>query len=151
MSLKFGLCAILMLAAAPAVAQAPVGGTPAATPAQPAQPPQPSPAQIQAIQTAAQAMQACMMTGIQNVPASTAPDAGAAAVLAGCETQRQGIAHAVDAIIASLPADQQVAARAEATSQMQSQLAQAQTQIAAAITQQRTAGATPAAAAQPAH
>jgi hypothetical protein len=144
MSLKFGLSAILLLAAAPALAQT-GGGVPAET--TPAAPAQPSPALASAIQTAAQAFGTCVQTGMQGAPATATPDAAATSVLAGCSAQRAGLVQAVSTMIASLPADQ----RAEAQAQADSQLAEAQihSQIVNAITQHRAAPA--AAPAQPAH
>jgi hypothetical protein len=143
MILKFGFSAALLLAAAPVLAQPPAGGTaPAggAAAAQPAQPAQPSPAAVNAIQTAAQAFGTCVSSGVQSVPASATPEAGAATVLGGCATQRQALVQAVESMIATMPADQQAAAHA----QMASQLGSVQGQIADGIRQQRAAAAAPA-------
>jgi hypothetical protein len=143
MSLKFGLSAILLLAAAPALAQPPAGGTAATQPAQP------SPAAIAAIQTAAQAFGTCVSGGMQNVPASATPEAGAAGVLGGCAAQRQALVQAAEAMIATMPADQQAAAHV----QMTSQLGGIETRVADGIRQQRAAaaaGAAPASSSTPA-
>jgi len=142
MSLKFGLSFILLLAAAPALAQPPAGGSGATQPAQPAQP---SPAQIAAIQTAAQAFGTCVSGGMQNVPASATPEAGAAGVLGACATQRTALVQAAEAMIATMPADQQAAAHA----QMTSQLGGVEAQVADGIRQQRAAAASAATPAAP--
>lgn len=149
MILKFGLSTALLLAAAPVLAQPPAGGTQpsggdAAT--QPAQPGQPSPAEIAAIQQAAQAFGTCVSGGVQSVPASATPEAGAASVIAGCATQRQTLVQVVEAMIANMPAEQRTTAHA----QMESQLATVPTQIADGIRQQRAAAVAAAAAPAPA-
>jgi len=136
MTLKFALSAVVFLAAAPALAQPPAAGGAAAQPAQP------SPAAIAAIQTAGQAFGTCVSGGMQNVPASATPEAGAAGVLSGCAAQRTALVQAVEAMIATMPADQAAAARA----QMDSQLGQVPTQLADGIRQQRAAAAAAAAA-----
>jgi hypothetical protein len=136
MILKFGFSAALLLAAAPVLAQPPAGGT--ATP--PAQPAQPSPAEVSAIQTAAQAFGTCVSGGVQSVPASATPEAGATGVLAGCATQRQALVQAVETMIGNMPAAQRAAAHA----QMESRLGEVPTQIADGIRQQRAAAAAPA-------
>jgi hypothetical protein len=130
---KFALSAALLFAAAPALAQAPAGGTAA----QPAQPAQPSPAAIAAVQQAAQGFGTCVSGGMQSVPASDTPEAGATTVLGGCAAQRQAMVQAAEALVASLPADQQTAAHA----QMESQLGQIPAQVADGIRQMRAAAA----------
>jgi hypothetical protein len=132
---KLALSALLLASALPAVAQPPA----AAGTAPPAAGPE------AAIQQAATAFGQCISTGMHAVPASVTPEAGAASVLGGCAAQRQQLTVAVNAMIATLPADQQAAAHA----QFESQIGQADTQIAAAIRQQRAAPA--AAPATPAH
>jgi hypothetical protein len=141
--LRLGLSAILLLAAAPAFTQPPASGS-AAT--QPAQPPQPSPAEMNAIQTAAQAFGTCVSLGVQGVPATATPEAGAASALAGCATQQQALVQAVEAMIANMPAEQRAAARAH----MESQLAQVPAEVADGIRQGRAAAAAPASPATPA-
>jgi hypothetical protein len=141
---KFMLSAALSFAAAPALAQAPAGGTAAAQPAQPAQP---SPAAIAAIQQAAQIFGTCVSGGMQSLPASATPEAGAATVLGGCAAPRQAMVQAAEALVAGLPADQQT----EAHAQMESQLAQIPAQVADGIRQMRAAAAAaPASPATPA-
>lgn len=140
---KFALSAAVFFAAAPALAQAPAGGTAAVQPAQPAQP---SPAAIAAIQQAAQIFGTCVSGGMQSLPASATPEAGAATVLGGCAAPRQAMVQAAEALVASLPADQQSAAHA----QMESQLAQLPAQVADGIRQMRAAAAAPASPATPA-
>jgi len=120
--LKFGLSAALLLAAVPALAQ-PQGGA--------------APAGQAAIQQAAMAFGQCVQTGVQGLAATVTPQAGATAVLGGCSTQRQALVQAAEAMIATLPAEQQAAAR----QQMTSQLGGIETQIAAAITRMRAAPA----------
>ena len=136
MSLKFALYASLFAAAMPAAAQ-----PPASTPAPSAAPTGPA----AAIQPAAMAFGQCLSAGVQNAPASVTPEAGATAVLAGCAAQHTALDQAVEALLVTLPADQQAAGRAR----YQSQIGQAQTQIADAI-RQRNAAAAPATPATPA-
>lgn len=132
MSLKFGLCAVLLLAASSTAAQPPAAAPPA---------PQPAPTGPQAdLQRAAMAFGQCVSAGIHNVSASTTPEAGATAVLAGCTAQRGALAQSVDAMIATAPEAQ----RAGAHAQFESQMAQAPAQIADAIRQSRAAPAAPA-------
>ena len=141
MSSRIAFSAALLLAAAPALAQ-----QPATTAQQPAQPApaasaaQPSAAEIAAIQTGAQAFGICVQSGVQSVPASATPEAGAASVQATCATQRQALVHAVEAMLANMPEPQ----RTQGHAQMESQLAQVPTQIADAIRAQRAAAAAPA-------
>lgn len=130
--LKYGLFIALMSAGGAAFAQeaapAPAAPAPAMTPEQ------------SAIQTAAMGLGQCVMTGAQGLAADVTPQAGATRILAGCSTQRQQLDRAVEAYIGTLPEDEKAPARA----QYQSQMADAETRIAARITQQRAAPATPA-------
>jgi uncharacterized protein YukE len=137
MSLKFGFWAVLLLAAAPVAAQAP-----AAPPA----PPPMDPHQAE-IQRTAMAFGQCISAGLQNLSATITPEAGATAVLNGCSTQRAALTQSVNAMIATLPADQQGAAH----TQFESQIGQAPTQIADAIRRHRAESAAPAAPATPPH
>jgi len=136
--LKYGLSVALLSLAGTALAQnqAPASAQPAQS--QAAAPAAESPA-VQAIQQAAMSFGQCIQTGVQGVPASVTPEAGATNVLGGCGTQRQQLVQAAEAFIATMPADQQAGARTHLTTQ----LAQAETQIAAAIRASRSA--TPAA------
>jgi hypothetical protein len=121
--LKYGLSAALLVAALPAFAQ--------------------NPAPSGAIGQTAQAFAQCVQAGIAGVPASVTPEAGATTVLGGCATQFQALRQAAEAMIATMPADQQAAAR----DQMRTQIAAAQTQVAGLISRRRAgAAATPAAA-----
>ena len=138
MSLKFGLSAVLLLAASPIAAQ-----PPAAAPAPQAAPTGPE----AAIQRTAMAFGQCISAGIQGLSATVTPEAGATAVLNGCAAQRGDLTRSVDAMIATIPEDQ----RAAAHTQFESQMGQAQTQIAAAIRQRRATPAAPAAPATPQH
>jgi hypothetical protein len=140
MSLKFGLSAILLLAASPIAAQ-----PPAPAPAPAPQPPL-APELKDAIQRTATAFGQCVSAGIQNLSASVTPEAGAAAVMGGCATQRAELTQSVEAAFATMPEVQ----RTQAHTEFESQMGQAQTQIAAAIRQLRAAPATPAAPAAPA-
>ena len=90
-----------------------------------------------AIQQTAMAFGQCLETGIQGVAATVTPEAGATSVLGGCASQRQQLEGAINAFIATLPADQQAAAREQASTQ----LAAAQGHVAAAITRLRAAPA----------
>jgi len=90
-----------------------------------------------AIQQTAVAFGQCLETGIQGVAATVTPEAGATSVLGGCASQRQQLEGAIAALIATLPADQQAAAREHA----RTQLAEAHAQVAAAITRLRAAPA----------
>ena len=128
-----------------ALAGAPALGQPPAAPAPP--PPGAAPTGPQAaLQQAATAFSHCISAGIQNVDAAATPEAGAAGVMSGCAAQRQQLDQAVDGMIATAPQDQQAAAHA----QYQSQIGDAQAQIAAAIRQQRAAPAAPPTPATPA-
>jgi hypothetical protein len=128
MFLKFGFAAALLLAASPIAAQAPA--------APPAPPPDPHQA---AIQSAGEAFGQCIGAGMQHVSASVTPEAGAAAVLNGCATQRGALVNAVNAAIDTLPADK----RADAHTQLESKLGEIPAQLADAIRQQRAAPAAP--------
>ena len=119
--LKFSVSAALLLTAASAFAQQ----------AQTAAGPQ------AAIQTAAMAFGQCVSAGIQGLDAAVAPEAGATAVLGGCASQRDQLVQAVEAMIATMPADQQAAAQ----QQLRTNLGQAEGHIAAAIRQARAAPA----------
>ena len=130
--LKYGLSIAELSFAGAALAQN-------QAPAAPAQPAAPPPA-VQAIQQAAMTFGQCVSTGVQGVPATVTPEAGATSVLGACATQRQQLLQAAEAFIATMPADQQAGARTT----MNTQLAAAETQIADAIRQMR--GAPPAAA-----
>ena len=136
MSLKFALSAVLLAAALPAAAQPPASG---ATPPAAAAPSGPQ----AAIQQAAMTYSQCLSAGVGSVPATVTPEAGATNVMNGCSAQRTSLEQAVEALLTTLPADQQAAGRA----QMQSQMATVPTQIADGIRQSR--GAAPAAPAAP--
>jgi hypothetical protein len=103
-----------------------------------------------AIQQAAMAFGQCVQAGVRGVGADVTPEAGATAVMAGCATQKQALEAAAQSYIATMPE----AERAGAQEHLRSGLAGAETQIAGAIRQSRTAAAapaTPAAPAAPAH
>ena len=137
MILKSCLTAALLCGATAALAQA---NAPASAPPAPAQQMTP---QQSAIQQTATALGQCVMAGVQGVPATVTPEAGAVTVLAGCVTQRQQLEQAVEAMIATMPEDQKAGAR----EQFRTQMASAETQVAALIGRHRAAGA-PAAPAQ---
>jgi hypothetical protein len=124
--IKVSLFTVLALAAAPAVAQSEAAPAPSAAPASPGQ---------EAIEQAAAAFNQCVSAGVQGLEANVAPEAGASAVVNGCAPQRQQLEQAVETVISPLPEEQKTAAR----QQLQTQLAQIEPQIAAAITQQRAA------------
>jgi len=144
MFLKCLPAAALLLAAAPAFAQPPAASS-TPPPAASSQPPSAQSAAAAAIQPAAMAFGQCLQTGLQGVPATVTPEAGAAAVLGGCGTQRGALVAAVEAMLATLPADQQAAGRA----QLQSRLGEVPTQLADAIRQSRGAAPTAAPATPP--
>ena len=132
--LKYGLSVALLSCAGAAMAQnqAPAASAPAQSQAAP------SPEQaagVQAIQQAAMSFGQCLSTGVQGVPAAVTPEAGATSVLGGCATQRQQLVQAAEAMIATMPAAEQEAAR----NTMNTQLAAAETHIANAIRQARSA------------
>ena len=137
MILRSCLAAALLGSATVALAKT---NAPASAPPAPA--PQMTPQQS-AVQQTAMALGQCVMAGVQGVPATVTPEAGAVAVLAGCGTQRQQLEQAVEAMIATMPEEQKAGAR----EQFRTQRAGAETQIAAAIGRQRAA-ATPATPAQ---
>jgi ribonuclease E len=122
--------AALLLAAAPAFAQNQTAPAPSA----PAGPP---PEAMAAIQTAAGAFGQCVQAGVQAVPATVTPEAGATNVLAGCATQKQTLEQAVRALLAQLPAEQRTAGEA----QLNAQLAAVPGQVADGIRQSRAAPA----------
>ena len=122
--LKYGLSLALLSLAGAALAQNSAPAVPAAE----------SPA-VQAIQQAAMSFGQCVSTGVQGVPATVTPEAGATTVLGACATQRQQLVQAAEAFIATMPADQQAGARTQLTTQ----LGQAETQIASAIRNMRSA------------
>ena len=118
-----------------------LGAMPAIALGQPAPPPPVAASpQEAALRDAATAFGQCVSSGIRGVAATVTPEAGTAGVLAGCSAQREQLAQAAEGLIATLPAEQQAAAREHA----RTGLAQAETQIAEAIRQQRTAATTPA-------
>ncbi len=125
------LPAALLCCAGAALAQTPAQQAPAAAPAQPA----PQPAEQAAVGQAAAAFGQCVQAGIQGLAATVTPQVGATTVLGGCASQRQQLERAVEALIATMPADRQAVAR----EQVRTQLAAAETQVAAAITQARAA------------
>ena len=138
MSLKVAFATALLLTAAPVLAQ-----PPAASSSPPASPPATGPAA--AIQPAAMAYSQCLSTGAQHVDAAVTPEAAATAVMNGCAGQKTALDQAVEGMLATLPADQQAAGRA----QYQSQLATVPTQLADGIRNSRAAPATPATPATP--
>lgn len=113
----------------------------ATTPAAPA-----APAGAAEIQTTAQAFSACIGPKVAAVPATMTPEQGADSVLAACKTEQDGLRGAVEAMLATLPADQQAMGR----QQLDMGMAQARTGIAEGIRQKRAAPATPAAPTTPA-
>lgn len=137
--LKLGLFAALLVTAAPALSQSrtvPLRGQSGPTPAQQA-----------ALQQTSMALGQCVETAVQALPATVTPEAGAASALSGCATQRQQLVQAVEAMVASLPADR----RAGALQQLQSRLAAAEGQIANGIRMQRSGTLPAAPAPAPAH
>ncbi len=131
------LPAALLCCAGAALAQTPAQQAPAAQPA-------PPPAEQAAVGQAAAAFGECVQAGIQGLAATVTPQAGATTVLGGCASQRQQLERAVEALIATMPADRQAAAR----EQVRTQLAAAETQVAAAIPPARAAAPAAAAPAQ---
>jgi hypothetical protein len=127
--LKTALTAALIVAAFPAVAQQEDSSS--------AQPQPATPPEAAAIQQAAMAFGQCVSAGMQSVDATAAPEAGAAGVLGACSSERERLEQAAEAMIATMPDEQQAAAR----EQLRSQLGDAETQIAAAIRRQREAPA----------
>jgi hypothetical protein len=143
---KFALSSILLLAALPAAAQPPAAAPPAPPAAPSTAPPELSPELKAAIQRTATAFSQCISGGIQNAPASATPEAAAAAVMSGCATQRAELTQSVEAAFAIMPEAQ----RTEAHTEFETQMGQAETQIATAIRQQRAAAAAPAIPSAPA-
>jgi len=127
--LKTALTAALIVAAFPAVAQ---HDDSSSAQLQPAAPPEAA-----AIQQAAMAFGQCVSAGVQALDAAVAPEPGAAGVAAGCASERDRLEQAAQTMIATLPEEQQPAAR----EQLRSQLAQVETRIAAGIRQRREAPA----------
>ncbi len=97
------------------------------------------------LQQAASAFGQCVEAGANAVPASVTPEAGAASVLAGCAAQRQSLAQAIDAFIATAPEEQRPAIAERARAQLDG----VEAQVVAGIRQQRAASA-PSPAAEPA-
>jgi hypothetical protein len=138
---RFPILAMLCLATLPAAALAqPAPAQPAPGPA----PAAPDPAAMAAIQQTGTAFGQCVQTGVQAVPATETPEAGAAGVLGGCAPQRQALERAVEALLATLPEDRRTAGR----ERLRTELAGVEGQIVAAIRAQR-APATPAPAPAP--
>lgn len=145
---RFPILAALCLATLPAAAlaqAAPAQPAPASPPAAAQAPAGPDPAAMAAIQQAGTAFGQCVQTGLQGVPATMTPEAGATSVLGGCVPQRQAIEQAVQALLANLPEAQ----RAAGQERLRTELGAVEGQIAAAI-RQRRAAATPAPAPAPA-
>lgn len=122
--LKYGLSAALLVAALPAFAQQ------APAPAAPSGPPA-------AIQQAAQAFGECVGSGMRGLAATVTPEAGAASIVGTCSSQRDALVQAAEAFINTLPEPQ----RAQALTQMRSELGGVETDIAAAIRQSRASPA----------
>lgn len=138
--------AAFCLAALPAAALAqPAPPAPQSAPAAGQPPAGPPPAAMNAIQEAGTAFGQCIQTGVQAVPATATPEAGAASVVGGCAPQRQRLEQAVQALLATIPAEQ----RAAGQERLRTELGAVEGQVAAAIRQGRAA-ATPAPAPAPA-
>lgn len=134
---RFPILTVLCLATLPAAALAqPAPSQPAPAPA-PAAPAGPPPAAMNAIQQAGTAFGQCVQTGVQAVPATVTPEAGATSVLGGCAPQRQALEQAVQALLATLPEDQ----RAAGQERLRSELGGIEGQIAGAIRARRTPAA----------
>jgi hypothetical protein len=139
---RFPILAILCLATLPAAALAqPAPAQPAPAPAAPAAP---DPAAMAAIQQTGTAFGQCVQTGVQAVPATVTPEAGAANVLGGCAPQRQALEQAVNALLATLPEDR----RAAGQERLRTELGGVEAQVVTAI-RARRAPATPAPAPAP--
>lgn len=108
----------------PAPDSAPAGQAPAGPP----------PAAVNAIQQAAMALGQCVQTGVENVPATVTPEAGATSVMGGCASQRQQLEQAVQALLATFPEDR----RAAGQERLRTELGGIEGQIATAIRQRRT-------------
>jgi len=134
---RFPILAVLCLTALPAAAlaqPAPAQPAPAPAPAAPAGAP---PAAVTAVQQAGMAFGQCVQTGVQAVPATVTPEAGATGVLGGCAPQRQTLEQAVNALLATLPEDQ----RAAGQERLRAELGGIQGQVIAAIQARRTPAA----------
>jgi hypothetical protein len=139
---RLPILAVLCLAALPAAALAqPAPPPPAPPPPAPAGPP---PAAMAAIQQAGMAFGQCVQTGVQAVPATVTPEAGATSVLGGCAPQRQALEQAVEAVLANAPEDRRTAGR----ERLRTELGAVEGQIVAAI-RARRAPAPPAPAPAP--
>ena len=143
---RFPILAAFCLAAVPAGAlaqPAPSQPAPGSAPAGQA-PAGPPPAAMAAIQQAGTAFGQCVQTGVQAVPATVTPEAGATSVLGGCAAQRQTLEQAVQTLLAALPEEQ----RAAGQERLRTELGGIHGQVAAAIQARRTP-APPAAAPAP--
>lgn len=118
---KSALAALLLCSAAPVIAQAQG----------------PTPEQQAAIARTAEAFGQCVGAGVERVDATVTPEAGAAAVLSGCDAQRTQLLQAVQALIAAMPADEQ----ARANEQVRTHMAASEAEIAEAIRRKRAAAA----------
>ena len=139
MNVRFLLSAALLSCAGAALAQSETPASETPTTTAPTSPPAASAGEA-AVQQSAMAFGQCIQAGITGVAATVTPEAGATSVLGGCATQRGQLEQAVMAMIDGLPEDRKAAAR----QQFASHMAQAETQIAAVIRQQRSAATTPA-------
>lgn len=138
---RFPILAAFCFAALPAAAlaqPAPSQPAPNSAPAAGQPPAGPPPAAMNAIQEAGTAFGQCIQTGVQAVPATVTPEAGAAGVVGGCAPQRQRLEQAVQALLATIPAEQ----RAQGQERLRTELGAVEGQVAAAI-RQRRAAATP--------
>jgi hypothetical protein len=145
---RFPILAALCLATLPAAAltqPAPSQPAPASPPAAAQPPAAPDPAAMAAIQQTGTAFGQCVQTGVQSVPATVTPEAGATSVLGGCAPQRQALEQAVQALLANLPEAQ----RSAGQERLRTELGGVEGQIVEAI-RQRRAAATPAPAPAPA-
>jgi pyruvate dehydrogenase E2 component (dihydrolipoamide acetyltransferase) len=141
---RLPILAALCLTALPAAAlaqPAPAQPAPAPAPAAPPAPAGPPPEALAPIQQAGMAFGQCVQAGVQAVPATVTPEAGATSVLGGCAPQRQALEQAVNALLATLPAEQ----RAAGQERLRSELGGIQGQVAAAIQARRTPAPAPAA------
>jgi hypothetical protein len=142
---RFPILAAFCFAALPAAALAQPAPSQPAPPAAGQPPAGPPPAAMNAIQEAGTAFGQCIQTGVQAVPATVTPEAGAASVVGGCAPQRQRLEQAVQALLATIPAEQ----RAAGQERLRTELGAVEGQVAAAIRQGRAAS-TPAPAPAPA-
>jgi hypothetical protein len=138
---RSAILAALCFATLPAIVQAQPAATPPPAaqtpPVAPPAPPSPPPAEVTAVQQAAMAFGQCVQTGVQAVPATVTPEAGATGVVQGCAAQRQRLEQAAQALIATIPEAQRPAAQ----EQLRTQLAAVEGQVAAGIRQMRGAAA----------